>query len=771
MTKRRARAGAGIESAAGEVIERAKQGHLPEYAVRFVLGALLSCVRLFGTCSPFGAALVGAAGEGMPGAVTLLGSMLSYLFFGGIAWGFRYAATAFLIMSANVVFRKTVLYRRSWFAPLCCSFMMAVTGFPYVIDSLFALRNTALFIMETVLCGGCALFYKTALSPYTHTKKRTDSLPHTLSVLILAVSVASALANVTPVAGISLGRLAACLGVMLIGYRSGATAGCAVGVAAGLVMDASRGYDRALFAVSYAVASLAAAAAARRRKLVFALIYVSVNALVVLWLGGTAGIASLYEAFAASVIFMLIPEGSVGVISDIFGQSAEGITAPETPTDYVRDRVSALSEAFRTLYDSVKIEKTEKETALWPVAERIKEQCCPGCALYKSCWDREKDTTSQLLYSAAEKALRCGKAEKEILPEPLADKCLRANTVAGAIGEELRILAYRRQYKTRVNENKSAAHRQYAEMADILQGIAADMTGVRNAERQVAARVRRCTADISDTIKADVFRDSFGRLRIELTGEDLRSKSKEAIKRKLSDELGIRLSGKSDVADGGKLVLTEAEPYVAAVGVAAVRKRGERVSGDRGTYFKTDDGLFYVILSDGMGSGEGAARESSCTVRILERFLKAGLPAETALSILNSSMQLGSVDEPLCVSVDLMAVDLFTGEMTLYKYGSAPTYVRAGDKVKRIRGVSVSAGALQGGQGTPDMIRMSLDTGSTALILSDGVGTQDDMWIRDIMKNFRGEEKELAREVMRQSLKRNGCEDDMTVLAVTLSEG
>ena len=68
----------------------------------------------------------------------------------------------------------------------------------------------------------------------------------------------------------------------------------------------------------------------------------------------------------------------------------------------------------------------------------------------------------------------------------------------------------------------------------------------------------------------------------------------------------------------------EAEPLTVSVGVAAVKKEGESISGDRGTYFKTEQGVLCVLLSDGMGSGENAARESVSTVRILERFLRAG---------------------------------------------------------------------------------------------------------------------------------------------------
>ena len=71
--------------------------------------------------------------------------------------------------------------------------------------------------------------------------------------------------------------------------------------------------------------------------------------------------------------------------------------------------------------------------------------------------------------------------------------------------------------------------------------------------------------------------------------------------------------------DSSSLTLLEAEPLAVSVGIAALKKRGERVSGDRGTYFKTDSGVLCVILADGMGCGDEAAKDSGQVVDILEK--------------------------------------------------------------------------------------------------------------------------------------------------------
>ena len=44
-----------------------------------------------------------------------------------------------------------------------------------------------------------------------------------------------------------------------------------------------------------------------------------------------------------------------------------------------------------------------------------------------------------------------------------------------------------------------------------------------------------------------------------------------------------------------------------------------------------------VALSDGMGSGERAFRESTMVVEMLEELLNAGFPVKTAVQIMNTA--------------------------------------------------------------------------------------------------------------------------------------
>ena len=208
-----------------------------------------------------------------------------------------------------------------------------------------------------------------------------------------------------------------------------------------------------------------------------------------------------------------------------------------------------------------------------------------------------------------------------------------------------------------------------------------------------------------------------------------------------------------------------------SVGVAALKKKGERVSGDRGSYFKTEAGVLCVILADGMGAGDEAARDSARVVEILEKFLRSGADPAVAMKILNSVLLLRGGDNWGFTTVDLMCVDLFTGETCFYKYGAAPSYVKSGKQIRRVKGESLAAGLTAPEGAAPDVVRLRLQPGSTALITSDGVAADpEDGWIKDLLSQEQGDMKSLARRVLREAERLYGAGDDMTVLALRVEE-
>ena len=72
---------------------------LSECAIRFLLAAALAGTEIFGGHALFALAMVGVAGSGLEGFITLLGAALGYLSFQGFLEGLRYIAAAMMIFA------------------------------------------------------------------------------------------------------------------------------------------------------------------------------------------------------------------------------------------------------------------------------------------------------------------------------------------------------------------------------------------------------------------------------------------------------------------------------------------------------------------------------------------------------------------------------------------------------------------------------------------------------------------------------------------------
>ena len=197
------------------------------------------------------------------------------------------------------------------------------------------------------------------------------------------------------------------------------------------------------------------------------------------------------------------------------------------------------------------------------------------------------------------------------------------------------------------------------------------------------------------------------------------------------------------------------------VGAALRPKEGESVCGDTLVSFQREDGVWCLLLADGMGSGEDARKESALTCRLLRQFLEAGIEPEAALKTLNSAMALRGAETGSFTTIDLCTFDPAAGEAAFYKYGAAPSYLKKGGSVRRVTGGSLPAG-LRGTPAAPDVTTVHLEPGSFAVMISDGVADPGrDEWLLDLLAGWEGEDPQvLAGLILTESIRREHLADD-----------
>ena len=189
------------------------------------------------------------------------------------------------------------------------------------------------------------------------------------------------------------------------------------------------------------------------------------------------------------------------------------------------------------------------------------------------------------------------------------------------------------------------------------------------------------------------------------------------------------------------------------------------VCGDTMEAFRTDSGLWCLLLADGMGSGDAARRESSLTCRLLRQFLEADIQPEAALTTLNSAMALRGAETGSFTTVDLCV--LKGSEATFYKFGAAPSYLKKNGAVRRITGSSLPVG-LRGTPAAPDVTTAPLEPGSFAVMISDGVADPGrDEWLLDLLAGWNGDDPQtLANLILSESICREHLQDDCAVQVI-----
>ena len=237
----------------------------------------------------------------------------------------------------------------------------------------------------------------------------------------------------------------------------------------------------------------------------------------------------------------------------------------------------------------------------------------------------------------------------------------------------------------------------------------------------------------------------------------------------------LMLADKNEKATVGNeystIVCVESPEFHTIQGIAKIGKDCEKISGDNFSMIELPGGKQGAILSDGMGAGESANRESSMVVEVLEELLEAGFPKETAFQMLNTALVIGR-EEIRFSTVDMSFFDLYTGKCELVKAGASTTFIKRGNRVEGIRSTSLPLGVVA--KLELDQVELELQDGDMIIMVTDGVmdalpvGEQDMLMKMIIEGTNLQNPKELAHHILGQVLECSGEVplDDMTVLVV-----
>lgn len=195
--------------------------------------------------------------------------------------------------------------------------------------------------------------------------------------------------------------------------------------------------------------------------------------------------------------------------------------------------------------------------------------------------------------------------------------------------------------------------------------------------------------------------------------------------------------------------------------------------GDTLRVFVSEQGIFYALLCDGMGKGRRAAQASSMCGIFLERLLKAGVEIKTALRMFNHYLLTHNhaPEEEISTTVDLFALNLYTGQACFVKSGAAPSLILREGRLFRLCAHTLPIGILHAVD--VQIIPFEVSAGDHILLISDGIcdaeeGEQEADWLSDYLSGDYPEDDNALIGSLFSKARAHGSDDDMSVISIRI---
>ena len=445
-----------------------------------------------------------------------------------------------------------------------------------------------------------------------------------------------------------------------------------------------------------------------------------------------------------------------------------------------KEQMERYAESFQKLADtfySMPFQKerlTEAETG--EIFRNLRKGVCARCSRTESCWNLCGHLTYRQGCELLE-ALEEGDQEK-ILGAfgEWTEHCVNGARFLEEMRQQFFLARQNLAWSNRLMENRLAMAEQLNEVAHIMQMAAEDIYNIAGVPSQLEGQARRVLKKIHVVVKKMwTLEKPEDRKKVFVT---LRVRGGQCVTagevaRKLSEVYDLRLVPARESrnvlnSEYSTVLFTEDTNYRVLYSAAKITREKETVSGD--SYACCDGGGSLVLcLSDGMGSGLAANRESEAVVDLLEEFITSGFSKETAAKMINSSLVLQQNDG-MFSTVDVCSLDLYTGVCNFLKAGAASTFIRRDQWVETIRSTSMAAGLIQ--QLDFETSVRKLYDGDYLVMVTDGVldalpASREEETMKDILLNIHSPSpREFGRAVLEKVLSYCGyrARDDMTVL-------
>ena len=735
-----------------------------------LFGFISSQVKLMQSLTPLGVILSASLST----AYTLtsgIGAFFGYLFLPIADTPFRYIAALFATVSIRLL--TAGIKRISGTPPFCAFTTLLSLTVCNLVTIVSGEQNVLLLLSEGVLAGGLTYFVCRALS--VDITSGVGLSGEELASLVITVDlIFMALVPVT-LGGFSIGRT---LTVVLIlaasrfgGVSGGAISGTAVGFAVALCQNDTK------FVCLYALSGLVSGLFSSSR--VMGILGFLVPSLISLGTFSidTTTIAMLIEILFGIAVFLLLPKSICVVAAAMFSppvrlESLEGMR--KSLVMRLKCASSALCDVSSTIDEVAKRLKRINMPDPSSMFTGCEEEVCVGCSFRINCWETNRHNTYKALGQLSD-GIRDGNSSLRAVAPDFSKKCLRPEALEESLKRHYTDYLNRISAEERIESVRGVVSDQFDGISDMLLDLSHEFDTAQRYDLDTAETVVSALREIGLlTTDCSCATDKYGRMSIEAKlqsiGENIINRKRILDQLQLACERRFEPPHVQQIDNIFYITLTERANITAEIGVMQLPANEMGVCGDAYSYFGDGSGKYYMLISDGMGTGGRAAVDGAMTAGLTERLLKAGFGFDCSLRIVNSALLYKSSEESLS-TVDIACIDLYSGETELYKAGAAPTLVRRNGKVGRAESNSLPVGILR--DVGFDRSAITLKHGDAIVLLSDGACTLGTDWIStELEENIDLTAQQLAERIAEGARRRadDNHPDDITVMVALLNQ-
>ncbi len=604
------------------------------------------------------------------------------------------------------------------------------------------------------------------------------------SALIIAVISLGDIA----IMGLSLKYILSILIILIAAAEGGITSGAAVGVILGMIITMTS-FGTVEIIGMFGAGGIAAGFFRKSNRFINCMSWMLCIIVFMFYFDGLSDpyiLAS--ESLVSCVLFLLMPKKKL----DILGEKLDNSLKHHHVNYFYGDKIRKLiinnlrnySDTFENLaitynkaYERKQaVEEEDRQEIIINIRNRI----CSSCNFNKVCWKKGNNKTLHTMKNIIYRVYKGQKIEDNYVRKELGFVCPNLEKMIFFTQSIVQVFGISYKWQKKLQGSRDITASQFRGIAKSINHLIEEINEAQlfnvELEQKLYLKLKGLNLPIRNVTVIEGEKSKNITLELdEMDAEFYHYKIEAIISEELGEDYHITSYKRSAKGIKGKntIFLRKVPRLRITIGSSKYAKE-KNACGDSYICMDLKENEYLVALSDGMGSGEKAARESILTINTLKHLLEAGFEKELALKTMNSMLLLKSPEE-IFSTVDITIINLDTGDTSFYKIGAAAAFIkRKNGKIEVIKYSTLPIGIMD--QIKIEEIEVSLEADDMIIMVSDGIldaCTEGDKieWMKGILTQMTSKDPQTVSDlILNNALNKyeTSEKDDMTVITALL---